>query len=55
MSDANQEQELTVEGETTQADAQPESNPEEVVEPQTQSEEPTLPDGAKERTKEEFE
>lgn len=55
MSDANQEQELTVEGETTQADAQPETNPEEVVEPQTQSEEPSLPDGAKERTKEEFE
>lgn len=55
MSDANQEQELKVEGETTVPDAQVEQKPEEVVEPQTQSEEPTLPDGAKERTKEEFE
>lgn len=55
MSDANQGQEHKVEGETTAADAQLETKPEEVVEPQTQEAEPTLPDGVKERTAEEFE
>ena len=42
MSDANQGQEYKVEGETTAADAQLETKPEEVVEPQTQEAELTL-------------
>lgn len=55
MSDANQEQDTKVEGETTVPDAQVEQKPEEVVEPQTQSEELELPDGVTDRAKEQFE